>query len=39
MHFTEGFKNTYNGMPWNQIKAWRNVIAHNYGKIDKEILW
>lgn len=26
-------------MPWNQIKALRNVVAHNYGKIDKEILW
>ena len=38
-HFTEDFKDTYNGMPWNQIKALRNVVAHNYGKIDKEILW
>ena len=26
-------------MPWNQIKALRNVVAHNYGKIDKETLW
>ncbi len=26
-------------MPWNQIKALRNMVAHNYGKIDKEILW
>jgi uncharacterized protein with HEPN domain len=39
MHFTEDFKNTYNKIPWNQIKALRNVVAHNYGKIDKEILW
>lgn len=38
-HFTEDFKNTYNEMPWNQIKALRNVVAHNYGKIDKETLW
>lgn len=38
-HFTEEFKNTYNEMPWNQIKALRNVVAHNYGKIDKETLW
>lgn len=38
-HFTEEFKNTYNEMLWNQIKALRNVVAHNYGKIDKEILW
>ncbi len=33
-HFTEDFKNTYDKMPWNQIKALRNVVAHNYGKID-----
>ncbi|MBE5949031.1 MAG: DUF86 domain-containing protein [Lachnospiraceae bacterium] len=38
-HFTEEFKNVYNEMPWNQIKALRNIVAHNYGKIDKEILW
>lgn len=38
-HFTEDFKDTYNGMPWNQIKALRNVVTYNYGKIDKEILW
>ncbi|MPW26000.1 DUF86 domain-containing protein [Alkalibaculum sp. M08DMB] len=37
--FTEDFKNTYNEIPWNQIKALRNMVAHNYGKIDKEILW
>ena len=38
-HFTDDFKETYNKMPWNQIKALRNVVAHNYGKIDKETLW
>ncbi len=38
-HFTEEFKNTYNEIPWNQIKALRNIVAHNYGKIDKETLW
>lgn len=38
-HFTDGFKKTYDKVPWNQIKALRNVVAHNYGKIDKVILW
>lgn len=38
-HFTEDFKSTYNKIPWNQIKALRNVVAHNYGGIDKETLW
>ena len=38
-HFTDEFKSAYNKVPWNQIKALRNVVAHNYGKIDKETLW
>ncbi|MCL2254027.1 MAG: DUF86 domain-containing protein [Lachnospiraceae bacterium] len=38
-HFSDEFKNTYNEVPWNQIKALRNIVAHNYGKIDKETLW
>ena len=38
-HFTEDFKKTYNKIPWNQIKALRNIVAHNYGHIDKETLW
>lgn len=38
-HFTDDFKNTYTKIPWNQIKALRNVVAHNYGGIDKETLW
>ena len=36
---TEELKQTYTGMPWNQIKAMRNIVAHNYGSIDAEILW
>lgn len=38
-HLTEDFKQTYNDMPWTQIKALRNVVAHNYGKIDSQSLW
>ena len=38
-HFTDEFKSAYSKVPWNQIKALRNVVAHNYGKIDKETLW
>lgn len=36
---TNDFKQTYTGMPWTQIKALRNVVAHSYGKIDVESLW
>lgn len=38
-HLTDDFKQTYTGMPWIQIKALRNLVAHNYGKIDDESLW
>ena len=38
-HLSEDFKNTYTGIPWTQIKALRNVVAHSYGKIDDESLW
>ncbi len=36
---TVEFKETYAQMPWNQIKAMRNIVAHEYGSIDAEILW
>lgn len=39
MHLTNDFKQAYTGIPWTQIKALRNVVAHNYGKIDEESLW
>lgn len=38
-HFTEDFKQEYNKIPWYQIKALRNIVAHNYGKIDRKMLW
>ena len=36
---TEEFKIENNAMPWNDIKAMRNITAHNYGEIDLEVLW
>lgn len=38
-HLTDEFKASHMGMPWNQIKAMRNIVAHNYGNIDIDILW
>lgn len=38
-HLSDDFKQKYTGMPWTQIKALRNVVAHNYGRIDVESLW
>ena len=38
-NLTDDFKQTYVEMPWTQIKALRNIIAHSYGIIDVESLW
>lgn len=38
-HLSNEFKETYTKMPWTQIKALRNLVAHSYGKIDHRILW
>lgn len=38
-HLTDEFKAKYNGIPWVQVKAMRNVVAHSYGTIDTETLW
>lgn len=36
---TEEFKSNHPDIPWRQIKAMRNFAAHNYAKLDLEILW
>lgn len=38
-HLTTEFKQHYTKIQWNQIKALRNIVAHDYGRIDTEILW
>lgn len=36
---SDEFKTENNEMPWREIKAMRNIAAHNYGEIDIDILW
>lgn len=38
-NLSDEFKTEHNAMPWREIKAMRNIAAHNYGEIDVEILW
>ena len=26
-------------MPWKQIKALRNIVAHRYGTVDSALMW
>ena len=36
---TDEFKETYSNIPWKQIKAMRNIVAHSYGTVDPETTW
>lgn len=39
-NLSEDFKlKTNDEIPWHQIQGLRNVVAHEYGKIDSESLW
>ncbi len=38
-HLSEEYREGHPAMPWRQIKALRNIIAHNYGAIDAETAW
>ena len=33
------FINTYNGVPWKDIKGMRDFIGHGYGTIDLDKVW
>nr|WP_325196459.1 HepT-like ribonuclease domain-containing protein [uncultured Oscillibacter sp.] len=36
---TEEFREQHPAVPWRQIKAMRNIVAHSYGTVDPEITW
>lgn len=36
---SDEFKEEYKEIPWRDIKAMRNIVAHRYGTVDKEMLW
>ncbi len=38
-HLSETYRAAHPAMPWRQIKALRNIIAHNYGSVDAETAW
>ena len=38
-NLSDEFKTANNSVPWREIKAMRNIAAHNYGEIDVDILW
>ena len=36
---SEGFCETHQQIPWHAIKAFRNIIAHDYGVVDPLWSW
>lgn len=36
---SEEFKSEHRQIPWRAIRGMRNVVAHEYGKIDVETVW
>lgn len=36
---SESYRLIHQEIPWRQIRALRNIIAHNYGSIDKQTAW
>ena len=35
----EAYKNTHSEIPWQKIKDFRNIIAHDYFGIDADEVW
>lgn len=36
---SDAFKEAHRDIPWKQIRGLRNMVAHNYGHVDFEIIW
>jgi len=35
----DSFKEEYSNIPWQKIKDFRNIVAHNYFGIDADEIW
>lgn len=38
-NMSERTKTAYPGIPWKAIRGMRNIFAHDYGKLDRAIVW
>jgi uncharacterized protein with HEPN domain len=36
---SQPFRNQHPDVPWRAIRGMRNVVAHDYGRIDHRIVW
>ena len=32
-------RSTAKQMPWSAMKGMRNIVAHDYGKVNRELMW
>jgi uncharacterized protein with HEPN domain len=38
-HVSPAFREAHPQIPWSKIIAQRNILVHQYGEVDDEILW
>ena len=38
-HLTDDFKSVHSQIPWRKIRGMRNYVAHEYGSIDRDVVW
>lgn len=38
-NLSDDFRTAHSTIPWRQIKAVRNIVAHRYGPVNAEITW
>ena len=38
-NLSDDLRSKHPAIPWRQIKAMRNIVAHKYGTVDAEITW
>lgn len=36
---SEEVRRSYPEIPWREVSAMRNVLAHDYGRVDRELIW
>ena len=38
-NLSDDFRGQHSAIPWRQIKAMRNIVAHHYGSVDAATTW
>ncbi|WP_430538558.1 HepT-like ribonuclease domain-containing protein [Kribbibacterium absianum] len=38
-HLSESVQNALDGVPWREIRGFRNFVAHGYWELDPRVVW